>query len=150
MDTDQLIQDEAGMTIEEMVAERGWAWFRSMEEEVLAQTALVKHLVVATGGGAVLSEASRKILKDSFFLTVYLKTSPEQVLKRLAESPVSGQRPPLSDLSLEEEVKNNLAQREPLYLDCADLILDAGKPPELNAGKIIAAFQAQSRPAIRS
>ncbi len=58
LDTDHKIQEEAGMSIEDIVCRHGWDYFRDLEENILAQTAFSSGLVVATGGGAVLRQSN--------------------------------------------------------------------------------------------
>ncbi len=130
LDTDQKLQQEAGMSIEDMVADHGWQYFRDMEEKVLYDTTKARSLVVSAGGGIVLRESNRRILKDDKYLTVYLRADPHLILDRLKAEPNPRQRPPLSTLSLEEEILETLAQREPLYQECADLVLDAREAKE--------------------
>ena len=111
-----------------------------MEEKVLADTTHSKGLVVATGGGIILREFNRCILKDDKHLTVYLKADPLLIVGRLKADPNPGQRPPLSSFSMEEEIKNNLAQRERLYQECADLILEAHQSTQRLAAGVMKFF----------
>jgi shikimate kinase len=125
LDTDLKLQKKAKMSIEKMVAMHGWNYFRDLEEEILAETATRQRLIVATGGGIVLRESNRNILKAKTNLTVYLKADRGLILDRLEADPGPDQRPPLSILSREQEVTDILTQREPLYEECADVILSA-------------------------
>lgn len=127
LDTDHEIQNNAKMSISEMVAGHGWDYFRDFEKKIMAETALRRNLVVSTGGGVVISTANRQILKDKMHLTVYLKAEPALILSRLKNNPHPDQRPRLSLSSLEEEVVSTMASREPLYLECADMTLEADK-----------------------
>ena len=58
--------------------------------------------------------------------------------------PSAATRPPLAGGGI-EEVREMLAQREPVYLECAELVLDATRPPEQLAGAVIAALRERSR-----
>jgi shikimate kinase len=124
-DTDLQLQENANMSIEKMIAMRGWNYFRDLEEKILAETSMRQGMIVATGGGIVLRESNRNILKDKTNLTVYLKADRGLILDRLKADPSPDQRPPLSILSREQEVTEILTQREPLYEECADVILPA-------------------------
>ena len=132
LDTDHKLQEEAGISIKTFVQRHGWDCFRDLEENILSRTAFSSGLVVATGGGAVLRQSNRDILKNKRFLTVYLKASPDLILERLGKDPNPAQRPPLSERSMEDEIVENLIQREPLYQGCADMVLEAGQ----SAGKM--------------
>lgn len=140
MDTDHELQQKAGMSISDLVKRYGWESFRDMEERVVAVTASLTGRVVSTGGGVILRENNRKILKNSAFLTVYLQADPGLILHRLQADPGLDQRPPLTDFTLEQEVVKTLSQREPLYLECADLVLDAGMNPQLLSQLVLEAF----------
>ncbi|MFO7727866.1 MAG: shikimate kinase [Desulfonatronovibrio sp.] len=140
LDTDDRIQKQAGMSIESMVALHGWDYFRDMEEKIFADTTILKTAVVATGGGVILRQTNRDILKKDKYLTVYLKADPDLVLSRLNADPHPGQRPPLSRHSLQEEIVSTLAHRDPLYRECADLVLDAGFDAQMLAARVWESF----------
>ncbi|RQD65450.1 MAG: shikimate kinase AroL [Desulfonatronovibrio sp. MSAO_Bac4] len=137
LDTDQVIQENSHMSIDEMVSSRGWDYFRDIEEKTLADTALIKGMVVATGGGVILRESNREILKEDKMLTVYLQADADLVLSRLSSDPNPKLRPALSKSPLTLEVMNTLTERESLYLECADLILDAARPVENHVQRIL-------------
>jgi shikimate kinase len=140
LDADEKLQQDSGMSIEDVVVRHGWDYFREMEKKILADTAQSRGLVVATGGGVILREPNRDILRNSKHFTVYLKARPGLINDRLKQDPHPGQRPPLSNLSLEDEISQSLAQREPLYHECADLVLDAHEKAEKLARVIMEKF----------
>ena len=133
VDTDHRIAHDTGMSIADIIAARGWDAFR--REESLALRAVCREippsggLVVATGGGMVLAEANRRFMSRTG--TVFYLHAPAALLAaRLAAAPEHGQRPPLTELTLEEEVTEILRLREPLYRETAHHVLDAALPPE--------------------
>jgi len=66
LDTDDEIVERAGMTIPRIFAEWGEPTFRAMEKEEVARISRSdEHLVVATGGGAILNRESRRLMRDS-------------------------------------------------------------------------------------
>lgn len=139
-DVDYLIQRRAEVPIADLVANAGWDAFRRLESVVLRQ--LLEHggRIVSTGGGAVLLPENREMMHQSGFV-VYLKGSPEVLAARLRAAPDADSRPPLRPgLSLEDEVAEVLAEREPLYAGCADLVLDAAQSPESLAESIALAY----------
>jgi shikimate kinase len=82
--------------------------------------------VAATGGGIVLDQQNRRMLRKHFF-TVWLKAEPLIILARLNADPGSPQtRPPLSELPIKEEIAKVLSEREPLYSQTADFQVDTG------------------------
>ncbi len=136
VDTDEMLQQEQGRSIQEIVADHGWEHFRELEKKVLLYTAQSGSLVVASGGGVVLGSANRELLKDIRHLTVYLQADADLICSRLAEDPKPGQRPALSDLDFREEIRATLEKRQELYRECADIVLAADQSLELLAEEV--------------
>ncbi len=114
IDTDKLFEKKHG-PIRPFVAEKGWPAFRAAEEEVLAE-ALLPGRIVSLGGGALISEKSRKLVRDRS-IVVWLKASETELVKRLGNE----KRPSLTDLPLHEEVKKLVAERTPHYREAAHI-----------------------------
>ena len=127
LDTDELVQAKAGKTIAEIVAEDGWDAFRALESQVLAEACAADGQAVATGGGMVLDPANRVLMKERGKV-VYLMASLPLLTTRLTADPAAAQRPSLSGKPLNEELLETMREREPLYLEIADLILGAERP----------------------
>ncbi|HEU6436185.1 MAG TPA: shikimate kinase AroL [Nitratidesulfovibrio sp.] len=124
-DTDATVVATAGMTVEQIVEREGWEGFRRRETEALRATLGRDGLVVATGGGMVLAEENRRMLRNGG-LVAYLCGSVELLAARLARDPLAAQRPSLTGRPIADEVAEVLTVREPLYRECADVVLDAG------------------------
>lgn len=75
VDTDAYIEKQQGKSISRIFEQEGEPAFRRMEESVLAALAEEENLLISTGGGIVLSEQNRKLLKERTFL-VTLTASP--------------------------------------------------------------------------
>jgi len=125
VDTDHELVASVGMEIADYVAANGWDAFRDKETEILERVAAVSVRVVGCGGGIVLRERNREVLRTG--VTLYLKTAPEELARRLMNDPNEAQRPSLTDKGIEEEVREILAQREPLYAGAADVVLPQGE-----------------------
>ena len=139
VDLDERLTQREGRSIEAIVAAEGWEKFRDLETEILRgalSDAALKHAAISTGGGAVLREANRALLRASGAV-VWLRASPEALLARLLANPLGSQRPPLASLPLDEEIKAVLREREPLYFQAAGHIIDAEEAPEIIRDKII-------------
>lgn len=121
VDTDHALVESVGMEIAEYVEQNGWEGFRDMETETLERVVGESVRVVGCGGGIVLRERNREILKAGIVL--YLKTAPEVLAERLMIDPNEAQRPSLTGKSIVDEVRDILAERAPLYEGCADAIL---------------------------
>jgi len=120
LDLDEEFTITTGRTIAEVVESEGWEGFRDLETAVLAAVAETPGSVVATGGGVVLKARNRELLVQG--VTVYLQTDAEKVVARLMAELLPEQRPALTDLSLEDEVRKTVQEREPYYLSVAHLI----------------------------
>ena len=128
-DTDALLGDRAGSTIADFVAAHGWDAFRDLEHAVLQDVCAREGQVVATGGGIVLREDNRALLK-AHGLTVYLMADVPTLLARLENDPNAAQRPALTDSPLRQEISAVLNEREPLYFAVADAVLQASRRAE--------------------
>lgn len=124
VDTDGLIEESAGMSIKKLIGTLGWPAFRQKEKEAVLSLVEKKLSVVATGGGAVLDEENRKILK-SMGIVVCLKASWRDIVERLKFDAQQGQfRPQFTSGELAEETVAVLRERMPLYESVADFVID--------------------------
>jgi len=121
VDLDDEFVETTGRTIADVVESEGWDRFRELETSVLAAVSATPGHVVATGGGVPLKARNRELLSEG--VVIYLQADPEHVVRRLMEEIKPHHvRPPLTDLSLEEEVRKTVREREPYYLACAHLV----------------------------
>ena len=109
------------------MAQQGWEAFRSLEGEILAEICAGDGQIVATGGGIVLAEANRLLLRASGKV-FYLAAEPALLTARLLKDPKVAQRPTLTGQPLAEEMRALFAERQDLYMTTADFILHAGAP----------------------
>ncbi|NCC25313.1 MAG: shikimate kinase AroL [Deltaproteobacteria bacterium] len=129
VDTDEEIKAETNLSVVEIVAEDGWEAFRRVESRILARVAEGCGQVVATGGGAILSEGNRELLRRRG-VVFYLMAEAATLARRLEASPESGQRPSLTGVNPAQEVARVLAEREPLYMAVADHIMRTEDDPK--------------------
>ncbi len=153
LDTDRMICAHFGMTVAEIFASKGEHPFRLRETEILSECADMPGVVVATGGGAVTQEASRKVIANSSTRShneksgcavIYLKTSIATQLKRLEGH---NDRPLVAGRN-KEEVLHRLAQeRNHHYDELADLVLLTDhKSPAMLAQEAADFLKAQDDP----
>lgn len=125
-DSDVLVEHRAGKNIAEIFAQDGEAVFRVLEAAVIAellQQESGKPFVLATGGGAVLREENRTIIKQAGHC-VWLTAKPETIMQRIqADAASKTMRPNLTTLPPLEEIVTVLKKREPLYAETADSII---------------------------
>jgi len=128
VDTDHALAKAVGMEIAEYVERNGWDAFRDQEAGILAREAAPGGRVIGCGGGIVLREENRGVLKTG--VTLYLKAGPDELARRLESDPVDAQRPSLTGRSIADEVREVLAERAPLYEGCADAVVTGGSVDE--------------------
>jgi shikimate kinase len=136
-DMDREIERRSGQSLREIFEREGESAFRDLESALLREICTRSHLVVATGGGEVLREENRRLLRQNS-RCVWLRASVPVMLARLQSDPATlTQRPALTQLPPQEEIRQLLEQREPLYRACADLIVDTDQAtPEQLASQI--------------
>ncbi len=119
-DTDRLIEQRAGDTINHIFAAHSEEYFRDLETDLLKELkpALV-HTVLSTGGGLPLREINSSLLKELGFV-VYLKASGQTTLQRLAGDKT---RPLLRGDDKEQKVGKLLTERIPIYEKAAHKII---------------------------
>ncbi len=115
-DTDDDIAELTGASIEEIFVDHGEAHFRALEEQAV-EKALVEHTgVLALGGGAVLSESTRRRLADHRVL--YLEVGLAEASRRVG---LNAAGRPLLLGNVRSQLKQMLDARTPLYREVADL-----------------------------
>jgi shikimate kinase len=120
VDTDAMIEAEAGCTVADIFAALGEEEFRRRETRVIEGLAdLPSRCMVSVGGGAVLSEQNRLNLARLGW-TVYLKVDPEELARRVGQT---ASRPLLAGRAdTAEWIRELLDRREPLYM-AADIVV---------------------------
>ncbi|MCX7066448.1 MAG: shikimate kinase AroK [Methylococcales bacterium] len=121
-DSDKAIEESTGVDIPTIFEFEGEEGFRDREHKMLQQLTKMDGIVLATGGGAILREENRQLLKENGFI-VYLQCSVDRILERTRRDT---QRPLLNTDNPRERIETLFAQREPLYLSCADYKIDTG------------------------
>ncbi|MDM5176237.1 bifunctional shikimate kinase/3-dehydroquinate synthase AroKB [Massilia sp. DJPM01] len=124
IDSDHEIEARTGATIPWIFEIEGEASFRRREAEVIRDLTAQDGIVLATGGGAVLDPASRAFLKQRGRV-VYLRASVSSIMLRTTHDK---SRPLLQTADPRKKLEELTAQREPLYREIADLVIDTGRP----------------------
>lgn len=124
MDTDEAIVDSAGISIAEMVETHGWAYFRRLERQTLADVANGCDQVVATGGGVVLDDRNLDVMQKSGTV-VWLTADEANIARRmLADDATETNRPSLTDQGQIAEIRQVLAERRSRYKKAADITIE--------------------------
>jgi shikimate kinase len=124
IDADVELEQRAGKSIAEIFREDSEKAFRDLESQVLAELIRLERHVLALGGGVVLRPENRKLIKQAGSV-VWLTADPATIQSRIAEDPMTAaRRPNLTASGGIDEIRTLLAQREPLYRECATLVID--------------------------
>jgi len=141
VDADDAIEARAGRSIRAIFAAEGEAGFRDREALALAELCLLRQHVIATGGGVVLREQNRALLRQRGRV-VWLTADGDTLWQRLqGDATTAGRRPALAGGG-RREVEELLRVREPLYRACTDVTVQtAGRTPEAVVDEVLAALQ---------
>jgi shikimate kinase len=125
-DLDCIITDYACMSVNRIFAELGELHFRDLETRVIEEIADEEKLVISTGGGAVIRDKNRELLRSAG-VVINLVASAEEIYSRLQ---MDCSRPLLKDDMSVEKITKMLEEREPFYADSDIRIDTAGKKVE--------------------
>ncbi len=138
-DADEEIETRAGKSIAQIFADEGEPAFRDWEAKVVAALATHEQAVLALGGGAVMRPENRAAIAPQGRV-VWLTASAETIWQRMqADTATASRRPNLTATGGITEIIATLAEREPVYRQCADLTVDTeNKTPDEVADAILA------------
>lgn len=120
VDLDDIVERNCGKSIREIFDDVGEGGFRELESESLFALPTSERAIVSLGGGAILREQNREWIRRHG-VCVWLDASPETLAQRvLADQTSAARRPPLTDLSAQEEIRRVLSQRRPFYDSVSD------------------------------
>lgn len=123
LDCDREIEERTGARIAIIFELEGEAGFRKRERALLEELTAQDGLVLATGGGAVLDPANRRLLSKRGF-NVYLNAPVDLLVSRTSRD---RQRPLLQTENREARIKELIEERDPLYREVADMIVTSDK-----------------------
>lgn len=124
IDSDHEIEARTGASIPWIFEIEGEASFRRREAEVIRDLTAQDGIVLATGGGAVLNPDNRAYLKQRGRV-IYLRANVASIMLRTSHDK---NRPLLQTADPRRKLEELTAQREPLYREIADLVIDTGRP----------------------
>lgn len=120
VDSDEEIETRTGVDIPFIFEKEGEEGFRKREVKVIDELSQREGVVLATGGGAIADPESRSRLGARGFV-VYLHTSVKQQLERTQRR---RKRPLLENGDKEKVLRELMEQRDPLYREISDLIIE--------------------------
>src|SRR5438105_3047637 len=122
VDTDRLLVERTGVPVATIFEVEGEEGFRRRESAILAEIAASHARVVATGGGVVLLEANRRLMREAGTV-VYLRARLDSLWERTRHDST---RPLLAAPNPRARLGQILEEREPLYREAAHVVVDTG------------------------
>ncbi len=133
VDADAEIETAAGMSIAEIFARHGEAYFRDGERRVVARLLGEAQRVVATGGGAYMNAATRDKIAERG-VSIWLKADVEILLRRVRKRT---NRPLLSVQDQEETIKRLVDERYPIYGQADFCVVSRDSPHDAMVSEIL-------------
>ena len=124
VDLDHEIERQTGVSVATIFEIEGESGFRQRETNALKQVIEAGNLIIATGGGAVLSAVNRAILSGTGPV-VYLQATPELIYLRTRHDT---SRPLLQVADPLGRIRSLVSHRDPLYREVADIVIESGRP----------------------
>jgi shikimate kinase len=122
-DSDHEIEQRCGVKIPVIFEIEGEAGFRAREAQVIAELTALEGIVLATGGGVVLAQANRRLLAARGTV-IYLHAQPRALYERVRQD---RNRPLLATPDPLARLGQLYAERDPLYREIADIVVDTGR-----------------------
>jgi shikimate kinase len=137
VDTDVLIEEDAGESIEKIISTKSWNHFRKLERDVVKRTLKKDHQIIATGGGVVVNQENVKALKKDGWV-VWLDAEPNVLKERMNKEQQSGTiRPSLTGVDPLVEIEEVMNARRPMYQEAGDFVVDTTRLSEPEAAALI-------------
>jgi len=122
-DTDHEIEKKLGVKVSVIFELEGEEGFRKRETQMIDELTSKKDIILATGGGAVLIEENRRLLKERGKV-IYLNAKPQHLAKRMA---FDKDRPLLQQGNMLDTLNHLYQERHPLYLRVSSFVVDTGQ-----------------------
>ena len=122
-DTDEEIERRCGVRVPVIFDIEGEAGFRMRESQMIEELCALDNAVLATGGGAVLAEENRRVIAGCG-IVIYLHARPSQLWQRVRHD---RNRPLLATADPQKKLEALYSERDSLYREVADLVIDTGK-----------------------
>ncbi len=135
LDTDHLVEERAGKSVQEIFVDDGEPAFRVLERETVADALAGHDGVLALGGGAVLDPATRALLADH--TVVFLRVGLADAVKRVG---LGESRPILNQAlgGLRARIKQLIDERTPVYESVARVSVETdGRPAKDVAAEVV-------------
>lgn len=123
---DKMIEEKEGKRIRDIVAEKGWKYFRELEAQFIEQVSEYDNAIIDTGGGAVENPSNIDNLKKNGYI-IYVQASLKDIKQRIINDP---DRPKLNPtLDVEDDLNVTFNNRIPLYEEYSDFRVNTSTTP---------------------
>jgi len=125
IDVDEELERRCGVEVAVIFDIEGEQGFRERESKLLAEIAAGRGQLIATGGGSVLAEHNREVIRANG-MVVWLKTTVDQQIRRLERDK---RRPLLAAPDRRQRLSGMAADRNPVYASLADVVFESQNRP---------------------
>jgi len=136
IDMDAVIESREGMAIRDVFSSRGETYFRQIESAVCVELAARENVVIATGGGALVSAQNRAAFANA--LVICLDANLDAILARIGNAT---DRPMLAGDERRARIQALIALRQPAYAQIEMHVDTTDKAPEKIADEIMAVME---------
>ena len=133
IDTDHLIEEKTGVDIPTIFEHEGESGFRKRENGILEDISNIENSVLGTGGGIIILEENRKIIKNMGFI-VYLTASIKELVYRTEQD---RNRPLIKDGDTKKKIEEILKEREKIYENISNIKISTDNYDTVKLSKII-------------
>lgn len=125
-DTDNLVQEMAGCSMDDIFKYAGEDFFRTKERQVIEELLNLTNCVISTGDGVFIDSINRKLIKEKA-ISIWLRADYDTIFERVSRR---NTRPTLRTDNREELVDQLIKERYPLY-EKADICVNSGEGPHM-------------------
>ena len=122
IDSDHEIQKRTGVKIPIIFEIEGEAGFRKRETDMLKELLKIDNIVLATGGGIIINEENRNLIKEKGTI-IYLRATVNDLLNRTRHDK---NRPLLQTTDPQAKLTDLYDQRDPIYCEAAHIVVESG------------------------
>lgn len=133
-DMDRYIENKEGMSVTEIFAEKGEAYFRRLETAVIPELLKKKTVVVACGGGTVMNPKNVEAIHAGGGTICFIDVPVAALQERLK---ADKRRPLLQRPDRREFIAALHAERQPKYMAAADKVIDGAGPPVVITERVL-------------
>jgi shikimate kinase len=133
IDTDHLIEEKTGVDIPTIFEHEGESGFRKRENKILEDISNIENSVLGTGGGIIILEENRKIIKNMGFI-VYLTASIKELVYRTEQD---RNRPLIKDGDTKKKIEEILKEREKIYENISNIKISTDNYDTVKLSRII-------------